>query len=80
MVEKDKPKKTETIEHTVRTIRRLTREKYTAEDKIRIVEVSKLTNPHPVSLALTPNTGESLQGNVRLQGYAVRVLTKSLHG
>ncbi len=37
MVEKDKPKKPETVENTVRDIRRVTRKKYTAEDKIRIV-------------------------------------------
>ena len=37
MVEKDKPKKPETVEQTVRNIRRVTRKKYTAEDKIRIV-------------------------------------------
>src|SRR5512136_2295061 len=35
--EKDKPKKPETAENTVRDIRRVTRKKYTAEDKIRIV-------------------------------------------
>ena len=35
--EKDKPKKPETAENTARDIRRVTRKKYTAEDKIRIV-------------------------------------------
>src|SRR5512136_746077 len=35
--EKDKPKKPETVENRVRDIRRVTRKKYTAEDKIRIV-------------------------------------------
>ncbi len=35
--EKDKSKKPETVENTVRDIRRVTRKKYTAEDKIRIV-------------------------------------------
>ena len=35
--EKDKPKKPETVENRVRDIRRATRKKYTAEDRIRIV-------------------------------------------
>ncbi len=35
--EKDKSKKPETVENRVRDIRRATRKKYTAEDKIRIV-------------------------------------------
>lgn len=39
MAEKNTPKveKPESVEHTVRNIRRATRKKYTAEDKIRIV-------------------------------------------
>jgi transposase len=39
MAEKNPPKaeKAESVENTVRTIRRATRKKYTAEEKIRIV-------------------------------------------